>query len=283
MISGAVNLTTYAVRVFYIGTQYHGSQWQPDLRTVQGELIKALHGWSREAHSHETVRFSGRTDRGVHSIGQIALITSKYDLNLDQINKHLPDDITLWAFAPVQEGFHPRHDILMRHYRYYLDNSILQLDLSLIKTAAQILIGSHDFLLFSKPELNRDTNTTILNIVVKEKNVFLVIDFFGTRFLWKLVRKVITLFKMIGSGVYSPSIVKDLLEKHDVIQGGIEPAPPECLFLVESAVPFKMKTSKHAPSRIRKYLGNQTELLERYFKTFSAVTEDFFSDREILL
>jgi tRNA pseudouridine38-40 synthase len=248
------------------------------LKTVQGELIDALHKWSREKYSQETVRFSGRTDRGVHSIGQIALITSKTDLHLDRINRHLPDDIILWALVPVPEDFHPRYDILVRHYRYYLDISNNQLDLSLIRTAAQMLIGSHDFSLLSKPELNRDTNTTILNIYVKERNGYLVIDFFGTRFLWKLVRKLITLFKMIGSQAYSLSVIKDIFEKHDVIQGGIEPAPPECLFLVESAVPLKMNTSKYALSKIRKYLRNQMELLDRHLKTFIAVTEDFFSD-----
>ena len=274
-------MTTYAVRIFYIGTQYHGSQWQPGLKTVQGEIIKALHKWSREDYSQETVRLSGRTDRGVHSIGQIGLITSKTELNLDRINTHLPDDIILWAFTPVPEGFSPRHDILMRHYRYYLDKSNLQLDLSSIRKAVQILIGSQDFLLLSKPELNRDTNTTILNIYVKEKNAYLVIDFFGTRFLWKLVRKIITLLKMIGSRVYSPSVINDLLKKQDVIQGGIEPAPPECLFLIESVVPFKMRKSKYALSKIRKHLRNQIELLDRHIKTFSAVNEDFFSDREI--
>ena len=276
-------MITYAVRVFYIGTQYHGSQWQPHLKTVQGEIIKALHKWNKEHYSQETVQLSGRTDRGVHSIGQIGLITSKTKLNLDRINRYLPNDIILWAFAPVPEGFHPRHEILMRHYRYYLDKTNLQLDLSSIKIAAQILIGSHDFTLLSKPELNRDANTTILNIYVKEKNTYLVIDLFGTRFLWKLVRKIITLFKMIGSRLYSPFVINDLFKKQDVIQGGIEPAPPECLFLIESALPFKMKTSKYALSKIRKYLRNQIEIMDRYFKTFSAVKEDFFSDREILL
>jgi tRNA pseudouridine38-40 synthase len=248
------------------------------LKTVQGELIKAFHKWSGETYSQETVRFSGRTDRGVHSIGQIALVTSKIDLNLDRINRYLPDDIILWAVAIVPEGFHPRHDIILRHYRYYLDKSTIQLDLSSIKKAAQILIGSHDFSLLSKPEPNRDTNTTILNIYVKEQSTYLVIDFFGTRFLWKLVRKIVTLFKIIGSGIYSPYIIKDLLEKQDAIQGGIEPAPPECLFLVESAVLFKMRTSKYALAKIRKYLRTQLNVLDRHFKTFSAVTNDFFSD-----
>jgi tRNA pseudouridine38-40 synthase len=245
--------------------------------------MDALQRWSGENFSQETVQFSGRTDRGVHSIGQIASIKSKTDLYLDKINRHLPDDIILWAFAPVPENFHTRHSILMRHYRYYLDRSSFQHELTSIRTAAQILIGSHDFFLLSKPELNRDTNTTILNISVNERKSYLIIDFYGTRFLWKLVRKIISLFKMIGIGSYSPDVVKDLLDKHDVIQGGIEPAPPECLFLVESAVPFKMKTSKYALSKIRKHLRNQMELLDRYLKTFSAVTEDFLSDRGILL
>jgi tRNA pseudouridine38-40 synthase len=283
LIFGAVNLATYAVRVFYIGTQYHGSQWQPALKTVQGKLIDALRKWSGENYSQETVQFSGRTDRGVHSISQIALIISQTELNIDKINRYLPDDIILWAFALVPEDFHPRYGILMRHYRYYLDRSNLQLDISSIRTAAQFLIGSHNFLLLSKPEQGRDTNTTILNIYVKETTTYLVIDFFGTRFLWKLIRKIVSLFRMIGTGEFSPDVIKELFEKHDVIQSGIEPAPPECLFLVDSAISLKMTTSKYALKRIKKHLINYLELLDRYFKTFSAMTEDFFSDRELLL
>ena len=58
-------MTDYLARLFYLGNNYYGSQVQPGLKTVQGELIDAMQEWSKESHSKQTVQFSGRTDRGV--------------------------------------------------------------------------------------------------------------------------------------------------------------------------------------------------------------------------
>jgi tRNA pseudouridine38-40 synthase len=281
LIFGAADLTNYLVRVFYLGTQYYGSQWQLGFKTIQSELMDALSKWSGKRYSQDEVQFSGRTDRGVHSLGQIALISCDAVLNIDRVNKHLPEDIILWASAPALNHFHPRYSILFRHYRYYLEKGNSHLDLTSIKKAAQMLIGSNNYQLLSKPDSGRNTDATILNIYVKESNTHFLVDFYGTRFLWKLVRKIITLFTMIGTGHISLNIVQDLLEKRDVIPSGIEPAPPECLFLMESGVPIKMRKSKYALAKIKKQLENQVKFLDRYSKSLSIMTEDFFSDREI--
>ena len=112
-------MSNHLARVFYLGGRYHGSQYQPGLNTVQGELIKALTEWSGEDHSTQTVQLAGRTDRGVHSIGQLVMINTEEQFSIDKINRHLPDDILLWASTKAPPGFAPRYDVLMRHYRYY--------------------------------------------------------------------------------------------------------------------------------------------------------------------
>ena len=264
----------YLVRVFYLGDRYYGSQFQPNLPTVQGHLIEAITTWSGEIHSSSNIQFAGRTDRGVHSIGQIAMISIKEHIDIEQINKNLPEDITLWAHCLAPINFKPRYNVLMRHYRYYYDMKEKDININAIQNAIQILVGSHDFALLSKPDTGRGTNTTLVNIIASKYNGYLFLDFYGTRFLWKLIRKIVSLLLGIGTNKYSQETAIDILEFNRTIPSGIEPAPPECLFLIETIIPFRMKISKYAYRRIRKNLTNRIGFLERSFRTISAFTKD---------
>jgi len=270
-------MSNYLARLFYLGGRYHGSQYQPGLVTVQGELIGALTKWSGEHHSAQTVQLSGRTDRGVHSIGQLVMITTEKQFSIEKINRHLPDDIILWASTKAPPNFVPRYDVLMRHYRYYLDNSWTNLNLEVVKKAAALLIGSNNFSQLAKPDADRNTLTTILNISLHDYNDTYFLDIFGTRFLWKLVRKMITLLTEIGTERIKPDAINDILSGQKVLASGIQPAPPENLVLVETIVPFKMKTSKYAIRMIRKQLSEQLEQFRRSIRTVDNVI-DYFSE-----
>ncbi len=270
-------MTSYIARLFYLGDRYHGSQCQPGLNTVQSELIEAVKQWSGTPHSTQTVQLAGRTDRGVHSVGQIVQILSEKELEIDRINRHLPWDITLWACAEAPYDFRPRFDVLMRHYRYYFESPFSHLDLSSMRRALQLLIGSHDFSLLSKPDGNRPTITTILNGCLTEHKGTLTIDLFGTNFLWKLVRKTVSLLLQIGTGASKLDIITDIISGRDTIPGGIRPAPPECLVLIETVVPIRMKSTKHAKKRIQKHVSSHLRSLERSKTTIAAVNEDYFS------
>ena len=264
-----------------MGTNYHGSQWQPEVRTVQGEIIDAVSRWSDETHSVETVQLAGRTDREVHAFGQIALIKSQRELELDQINRFLPDDISLWAHRRAPDSFMPRFSVLARHYRYYHPNPYRELNIGTIRKGIQYLIGSHDFALISKPDGDRNTDATILNASVQERDQMLVFEFYGTRFLWKLVRKSVSLLLDIGLGMYEPEVVRELLlQRHTA--SGIEPAPPEGLVLVESIYPILMERCKNAIFRIRKYLREQKSWFGRMYATYQGVNDDFLSDQKFL-
>ncbi len=273
-------MTDYLVRVFYIGTNYYGSQWQPNVRTVQGEIIDAMERWDGGRHSVDTVQLSGRTDRGVHSFGQIGVVSTDKWLNLDEINRNLPDDISLWAYAEAPDDFKSRHSILARHYRYYHRITEDGLDIDLIRDGVRQLVGSHDYAMISKPDGNRNTISTILNVSVKHNDEMLTFDFFGTRFLWKLVRKSVAILLEIGHGRRPSQTISNLLSM-EPISGGIEPAPPEGLVLIESIIPIILKQSKNAVFRIRKYLEENMGYFIRLYSAFSGVSADFLSERMI--
>ena len=273
-------MSAYLVRVFYIGTNYYGSQWQPDTKTIQGELINAIEKWDGQKHSIETVQLSGRTDRGVHSIGQIGLIITDKKMDLDQINRHLPDDISIWAYTKAPEEFKPRYNVLARHYRYYYRIIGDTIDIEKMRIGIQKLIGSHNFALISKPDGDRNTIATILNASLQAHNDVLIFDFIGTRFLWKLVRKSVSLLLQIGHDKHSPEIVSDLLSLEPTA-GGIEPAPAEGLVLVESIVPIFMKQNKNAIHRIKRYLEENITYFTRMNDALNGVNDDFLSEQRI--
>lgn len=269
---------SYIARLFYLGDAYHGSQFQPNLKTIQGELIDALNRWdsgSKNGYTTQTVQLSGRTDRGVHSIGQIVMINGERKLEIDKVNRYLPPDIALWAYAIAPPNFNPRYDVLMRHYRYYLDTNPSDVNLQAMRTAIQLLSGTRDFSHLSKPDGDRPTTTTIINASFLKSDDSITLDIFGTNFLWKLIRKTVSLLEQIGAGTMDIQTFSDHLNGHNIIPGGIEPAPPECLVLVETVIPIRMTTSKYAISRVRKELRVHLNYLKRSRRTLSAISDDF--------
>ncbi len=270
-------MTTYIARLFYLGTVYHGSQWQPNARTIQGELVNALASWSGKEHTHESVVLSGRTDRGVSSLGQIVRFASDRKPNLATINTHLPDDIILWAYTKVASTYNPRYRVLSRHYKYYLDTRGLTLDFTRIKQAEKYLIGLNNYALLSKPDSDRSTLATILNVATRKTDNLIIFDFHGVSFLWKLVRKSVTLLKWIGLGLFPPEIIRDLLNGKNMISGGIEPAPPEGLVFIEATIPIRMKPDLKSLRRVRKTITNWIGLHSRVSSMLNEINQDYFS------
>ena len=269
-------MASYLCKLFYLGNTYFGSQVQPGLRTVQGELIDAVNRWSGESHSTSSVQLGGRTDQGVHSIGQLVMIKTTKVLDLDAINRYLPTDITIWASCQVSDEFRPRFDVLMRHYRYYLDTTGIELDLPRMQLCAQSLAGTHNFSRLSKRDGNRPTTTTILNVAVSQSDTTIIIDVYGTSFLWKLVRKIVTLLSGIGAGGVSPDATRQLLGTEMALPGGIRPAPAECLVLMETVAPFDFHPSKYAIRRIRKATNARLSLITRVTPTLHSIDSFFY-------
>ncbi|NWF94694.1 MAG: tRNA pseudouridine(38-40) synthase TruA [Candidatus Thorarchaeota archaeon] len=266
-------MVSYAARLCYLGDNYHGSQAQPGQRTVQGELIEAISRWSGEPHSTKTVQFSGRTDRGVHSMGQIVKITTDANFDIDRINRYLPDDISLWEYLRVPDQFNPRLDVIMRHYRYILGDIQDRVDLYALREGSVLLSGTHDFRLLAKPDGERNSQTTLINIAVIQTPPLVALDIFGTSFLWKLVRKLVTVLLRYSHQEISRQSIVALLESQQSLPGGIHPAPPESLVLVETVVPFRLVRSKYATRRIRKTIVARLRTIGRQSATLEAIDE----------
>lgn len=238
----------FQVRISYDGTEFHGSQYQPELRTVQGELEKGLPkiGWNGKS-----VLFAGRTDAGVHAAGQVIAIDldwkhSEKEL-LKAINAVLPQDISAVEIKRTKVDFHPRYQALSREYHYQIKNSPTrdplqerylwrvwpELDVKLMEKASRHLIGSHDFAAFGKAhQPGGSTVREISKAVWRSAGSKLVFELEGNAFLYHMVRHIVAVLVQIGQGKESEDSLKKYLDN----PGGPEAqglAPAQGLSLVE--------------------------------------------------
>ncbi len=217
-----------ALRLSYFGDCFFGSQMQPGLRTVEGEVIAAckrlglFEGW-REAG----FAMAGRTDRGVHARCQVcSFFTDKPDRAIRALNRVLPEDVWCTAWARVPDGFHPRYDATSRTYRYYFIP--VPGDISLMQEAAAEFIGRHDFSLFARTR-GRDPARNILGARVFAHGPFAVFEVAGESFLWRMVRGMATALEQAGKGEVSVEDVARLLAGAPGRR--LPAAPPEGLVL----------------------------------------------------
>jgi tRNA pseudouridine38-40 synthase len=164
-----------ALKVAYIGSDFYGFQRQPNVRTVEGEIIKVLEELEIFENPYDgKFSIAGRTDRGVHSLGNVIAFISEKEIRINQINNHLPEDIQLIAIAPVRYGFKPRYPI-RRHYRYYLkDFHDEDLDLKAMENLKELFIGTHDFTNFTKRNQRtpiRTIDEIRINTVIANNNI----------------------------------------------------------------------------------------------------------------
>ena len=148
-----------ALKIGYIGTNFHGFQRQPDLRTVEEELIYHLRKLNYiDDLKKSRFRIAGRTDAGVHSLGNVISFQSEKDVRINEINNSLPDDIQILASAPVRYAFKPRY-AQMRRYRYVL---FQDLDIDKLKHSCISYKESYNYK--SKYKIPSDSHT--LNLPV---------------------------------------------------------------------------------------------------------------------
>src|SRR5436190_18405965 len=153
-----------ALRIEYDGTDFVGSQWQNNGRSVQGELEGA---WEQLAQERRRVNLAGRTDAGVHARGQVASVRTETQHDLATIQRGLnaivPEDIAVLSAWEVPYEFHARHSAIRRDYRFLVDNGRVAspllrrhavyvpqpLDVEAMAAALTALLGTHDFAAFA--------------------------------------------------------------------------------------------------------------------------------------
>ena len=212
-----------ALKIGYIGTNFHGFQRQPDVRTVEEELIYHLRKLDYiDDLKKSRFRIAGRTDAGVHSLGNIISFQSEKEVRVNEINNSLPDDIQILAKAPVRYAFKPRY-AQMRQYRYLL---FQDLDIDKLNEVAELFKGTHNFTNFTK-RFQKTTTRTIDDIKITKvelddyhKREFpnlhdtiapIFIDIYGESFLWNMVRKMMRVFVDVAQDRMSLDDVRDLL------------------------------------------------------------------------
>jgi len=201
----------WLVKVAYDGTKFFGSQIQPDVPTVNGEIQRAL----MESGLGGVPKFASRTDRGVSALCNVFCYRGERP-RLGQLNSLL-ENIKCWGYAEVPEGFNLRK-VKIKEYRYML---VKDYDVSVMRKAARYFVGEHDFRNYSKYKVN--TVRTIDKIRVTKKWV----SFRGKGFLWEQIRRIMRTLMDVGEGRLKPSGVKKLFRA----ESGIRPAAPEALVL----------------------------------------------------
>ena len=231
----------YKLTIQYDGTRYRGWQVQgnTDL-TIQGKLEGVL---SRLTGQLVEVHGSGRTDAGVHALGQVANVKLPHPVEpselLGELNRYLPADIGVIAAEPAPERFHARLNARSKTYRYRIWNSAIPnvlersylyalpepLDVAAMERAAADLLGTHDFRSFcGLKRFKKSTVRTITDIAITQDGAEMRLEFTGNGFLMRMVRILAGTLVEVGLGQRAADAMPAVLAAQDRAAAG--PALP---------------------------------------------------------
>lgn len=240
----------YFAKIKYLGTNFHGFQVQPDKRTVQGELCAAL----AEATGFPCkVTGCSRTDAGVHANEFcISVECDQSTIPADKlpvaVARFMPTDLSLYYAEEAPDEFHPRYDVISKEYLYKIKNErvydpfffgrawflpkpIDEIHIQKMQSAAEFLVGKHDFSAFMSPGSDvTDTVRNIFYIKIEKNGTDLNIRICADGFLYNMVRIIVgTLIEVAYDRLTLDGIVK-VLDSLDRRNAGMT-APPEGLYL----------------------------------------------------
>ena len=234
----------YKLTLEYAGTRYSGWQVQKNARTVQGELERAL---AKASGGPVDTYGSGRTDAGVHALGQVAHADFTRELPpatlVERANDALPHDINLLSAERVPARFHARHSAVARSYLYQISTRRSAfakpyvwwvreaLDLRLMREAAAPLLGLGDFRSFTDddPE-EKSTRVLVSSVVIERHGALVLVRVVGSHFLWKMVRRLVGVLAAAGRGEVRAEDVASWLTQDSEIPSPLT-APASGLFL----------------------------------------------------
>lgn len=253
----------FAIR--YDGTDFAGWQTQPGLRTVQATFEHAVAEITREPRVRANV--SGRTDSGVHAVAQIANLYSITRLACPvlakAVNAKLPADVSVLGCDDVPQSFCANKDAVRKTYRYVIDDgrpadpflrkyawhSPQKLDAAAMATAAEALVGRHDFRCFETEWPNRMSSVrTISRLAVSRFGNAVWIDAEADGFLYNMVRAIAGTLVQVGRGAWPTTRVAEILAAGDRRLAG-PTAPPQGLFLLRVVYPNHLALPAEYPTR----------------------------------
>lgn len=217
----------YLIRFSYDGTGFSGYQKQPGERTVEGMLENALYNINN--HTETRIFSSGRTDRGVHALGQVAHFDIDVNITLYKLkcalNSLLPEDIHVLSTEIVDKNFHARYNAISKTYIYKINvgeyspidrNHVYQyckdLNFDNMHLAINDFLGEHDFKPFVSEEAIKSSYVrTIYSVDMKKEGDIITISFTGNGFMKYQVRNMVGVLIKIGSGKLTTDSVKNIL------------------------------------------------------------------------
>ncbi|WP_371824244.1 tRNA pseudouridine(38-40) synthase TruA [Methylosinus sp. KRF6] len=245
----AVATYRYALTIEYDGSPFVGWQRQENGVSVQQRLEEAVS--ALEAGARRVVHGAGRTDAGVHALGQVGHVDLsrewREDRLRDALNAHLrPSPIAVLETRRVAQTFEARFSAIRRHYRYVIDNRRAPLtlqrgrawhvkrpiDAEAMHAAAQALVGRHDFTTFRSTECQANSPVrTLERLDVRRDGDIIEIVTCARSFLHNQVRSLAGSLEHVGSGKWSADDLRAALEAKDRTRCG-QVAPPHGLYLV---------------------------------------------------
>lgn len=232
----------------YDGKEYNGWQKQPNKLNIQGEIEKAI-----EQITGEKVELnaSGRTDAGVHSLGQVANFKTQSQLPIEKfaiaINSQVKNSIRIIRAEEVEERFHSRYNCKQKTYRYVINNSPygssiyrnleyhmpVKLNVGDMQKAVSYFEGEHDFKAFkSSGTSSKSSVRTIYKAIVKQEGDRIIIELTGNGFLYNMVRIIAGTLVDVGLGKIHPDTIPEIIESKDRTKAG-KTLPPHGLFLMQ--------------------------------------------------
>lgn len=237
----------YKITLQYEGTRYDGWQKQGNTdNTIQGKLeniLTKMAGYEVEIHG------SGRTDAGVHAMGQVANFHLQEDMDPEQVkaylNRYLPEDIAVLKAERASGRFHSRLSAVKKIYTYQIETGDRRdvftrrlqyglgrpLDLDAMRQAASLLCGTRDFKSFcGNRKMKKSTVRTVETIHIGQDGSRVILTFVGNGFLQNMVRIMTGTLMEVGMGKREPQSMKDILAAKDRQAAGFT-APAEGLCL----------------------------------------------------
>lgn len=239
----------WKLTIEYDGTRYSGWQEQKNARTVAGEIRSAA---SKFFQKPVELSGAGRTDAGVHALGQVAKLGSTVPADaaalMRAINDELPADINVLKVEQAARNFDPRRDAKARYYLYQISTRRTafakkyvwwvrdRLNVERMSEAAQLVAGRHDFEALSEKRMDdRSTIVAVESAEIRIDGDLILFRIAATHFLWKMVRRIVGSLAEVGRGNLKIDDFRALLEKEPQAQKAFSvaahTAPPSGLYL----------------------------------------------------
>ncbi len=232
----------------YDGKDFNGWQKQPDKLNIQGTIEKAIEQITGEVVD---LNASGRTDRGVHALGQVANFKTNSNLPIEKfpiaLNSNLKKSIRIKQAEEVEENFHSRLSCKRKTYRYVINNSQygtaiyrnlethipMKLDIEKMQEAVKYFVGEHDFKAFKASGTSSKSSVrTIYDAkVIKMPDDKIWIELTGNGFLYNMVRIISGTLVEVGMGKIEPKEIENIIKSQKRENAG-KTLPPQGLYLV---------------------------------------------------